>query len=88
MFWVSFSAKMSQVVKRDQERVQRVHSNIIDHQYAIEAEAKLRQKITVESSIEQMENEMREEIARSLKNSEGKVLYFIQRTNKGRDEAI
>ena len=31
--WFSFSAKMSQIVKRDQQRAQRVQENI--NQYAI-----------------------------------------------------
>lgn len=47
----SFAAKMSEIVKRDTERAQRVQQKLINNQYAIEAEAKLRQKFSVESSI-------------------------------------
>lgn len=42
-------------------------------------EAKICQKVTIESSIENLEKEMRQEIARSLKQSENKVLYLIKK---------
>lgn len=42
---------MSEIVKRDTERAQRVQQKLINNQYAIEAEAKLRQKFSVDSSI-------------------------------------
>lgn len=52
----SFAAKMSEILKRDIERAQRVQENVMNNNYTIEAEAKLRQKVTIESSIEQLEN--------------------------------
>ena len=45
--YFSFSAKMSQVLKRDAERAQRVQDNLMNNQYNIEAEAKLRRKLNV-----------------------------------------
>lgn len=50
----SFAAKMSEIVKRDIERAQRVQANVMNNKYAIEAEAKLRQKVSIESSIDQL----------------------------------
>ena len=47
-------------------------------------EAKLRQKLTIESSIDQLENEMRSEISRALKQSEMKVLLLLEKANKGK----
>jgi hypothetical protein len=75
--WLSFSAKMGQVLKRDAERAARVQQNVMENNYAIEAEAKLRQRLSFESSVEQLENEMRGEIARALKNSESRVTHLI-----------
>lgn len=37
LYRMSFSAKMSQIVKRDIERVHRVQENVMNHQYSIEA---------------------------------------------------
>ena len=35
--WFSFSAKMSQILKRDQERAERVQAKIMNNEYAVEA---------------------------------------------------
>lgn len=78
LFRSSFVAKMSENIKR----AQRVQADIEGNKYAIEHQAKIRQKVTVESSIEALENEMREEIARALKNSESKVIYLIKKAEK------
>ena len=56
----SFAAKMSQIVRRDAERAKRIQENVIEHQYAVEMEAKIRQRMSVDSSVEKMEEEMRE----------------------------
>lgn len=45
---------MSEIVKRDIERAQRVQENVMNNKYAIEAEARLRQKLTIESSIDNL----------------------------------
>lgn len=47
----SFAAKMSEVLKRDIQRAQRVQENVLNNNYAIQAEAKLRQKVSIESSV-------------------------------------
>lgn len=60
----------------------------MNNNYTIEAEAKIRQKVTIESSIEQLENELRGEIARSIKRSEMKVIYLIKKAEESKSTFI
>lgn len=48
VFRSTFVAKMSENIKR----AQRVQEGVETHKYAIEHEARVRQKVTIESSIE------------------------------------
>ena len=76
---------MSEIVKRETtqyNRALRMRDNIENSCYAAEMETKLRRKVTVESSIDELEKEMRQEIARALKSSEWKVITAIKHTEE------
>lgn len=44
---ISFVAKMSENIKKDMLRAQRVQDNVLSNQYTVEMEAKLRSRVTV-----------------------------------------
>ena len=80
-FRSSFAAKMSEIIKRETaqiHRAARVRDNIENSCYSAEVETKLRRRVTVESTMDELEKEMRQEIARALKSSEWKVLALIK----------
>ena len=68
-----FVRRMAENVSKETQLAQRVQTNVINEVYNIEHEAKLRQRVTIESSIDGLEKELRKEIAQALKRSESKV---------------
>lgn len=51
---MSFVKKMAENIALDTQRAQRVQNNVMQETYTIEQEAKLRQKVTVESSVDNL----------------------------------
>lgn len=68
-----FIRRMANSVELSTQRAERVQHNTLNEMYSIEHEAKLRQKVTIESSIESLEKELMKEIAQALRRSEEKV---------------
>ena len=79
-----FVKKMAASMTKQPEMAERVQTNALNNVYAVEIETKLRQKVTIESSIENLENEMRKEIAQALKQSEDKVKAVFELAFEGK----
>ena len=62
---------------------EKVLDRISKKEYHPQHESKLRSRVTLESSVDELEKELRQEIARSLKQTEQKLVYKISVAEKG-----
>lgn len=78
----SFVKKMADIVASQTSMAQRVQTNVINELYAAEHEAKLRKKMTIEQSIDNLQKQMRQQIAQALSRSEFKVKYYFSKAEE------